>query len=159
MLKRRLFRKIRRFILTGLHVLIFSEAFELTGRRERTVKSGFYFQRKNDCTLKYSISTPIKAKRTKRPIDIYRQLFKGDIFIKPSVIAITSPTMGNHAKNPATALYLSTFALIFSIFSRLTLKSFSIHSIFPSQPSPKEVIPPMLLPNPARKTHNHTLFP
>lgn len=72
---------------------------------------------------------------------------------------MTSPTIGNQAKNAAKALNLPIFSLLFSIFSFLTLKYFSNHSHLPNLPKKKDNIPPKLFPIAAIPTHNQILLP
>lgn len=79
--------------------------------------------------------------------------------MKPNVMAIRSPTTGNHEKNAAMDLYRFIFCCTAMIFSFFTLNHFSNHCHLPRRPSQKEVMPPKVLPIPAKRTHSHTSLP
>ena len=83
----------------------------------------------------------------------------GFVRMKPIAMAIMSPTIGNQVSNAAAHPYFSTRLCTFSSFSRFTLKYFSSHSHLHSQPMPKLIIPPMVLPMLATMTITHTLYP
>ena len=94
---------------------------------------------------------------TNFPTNISATVIYGFVRMNPIAIAIKSPIIGNQVSSAAAQPYFSTRLCTFSNFSRFTLKYFSSHFHLQSQPMPKLIIPPAVLPMLATMTITHTL--